>query len=541
MTQTLPTQPPHTPPGRRAPASPDASRPAPTHHRGLGGLAVRIVLLAIVDALAVYGLFALAAARSWWMFGALLVGTVAVNVVYATKRHVPAKYLAPGIALLLVYQVYVVLYTGVAAFTNYGDGHNSDKPDAVAAILAHSETRVPDSPVRPASVVARGDRVGLLVTLPDRSVRLGWAGHPLEPVAQPVPDAGGRAVAAPGWHALTYSQIAGRQREISELRVPVADDPNSGSLRTADGISAAAYRSTLDYDQSADTITDRATGIVYRPTSDGVFAAPDGTRLSPGWKVFVGPDNFERILTDRDIRGPFLGVLVWTFFFAAVSVAVPFGVGLVLATILDGKRLRGHRIYRSLIMLPYAFPAFLAALVWQGMLNTDYGYVNVSLLDGAHIPWLTDPWLARLSVLAVNVWISFPYMFLICTGALQAIPAEVTEAARIDGAGRRQVLRHIKLPLLLTAVTPMLIATFAFNFNNFNVIYMLTGGGPKDPDAPIEVGSTDLLISLVYKLAFGGSNRQYGLACAVSILIFVVVAAISVIGLRRSRAFEEQT
>ncbi|MFE2952751.1 ABC transporter permease subunit [Embleya sp. NPDC059267] len=538
MTHTLPTRPPHAPPGRRPPAE---GRPASARRRGLGGLAARIVLLAVVDALAVYGLLALAADRSWWMFGALLVGTVAVNIVYATKRHVPAKYLAPGIALLLVYQVYVVLYTGVAAFTNYGDGHNSDKPDAVAAILAHSETRVPDSPVRPASVVARGDRLGLLVTGPDRSVRLGWPGHPLEPVEQPVRDPAGRAVAAPGWRPLTYSQIAGRQQEISALRVPVTGDPNSGSLRTADGISAAAYRSTLAYDRAADTITDRVRGVVYRPTSDGVFAAPDGSRLSPGWKVFVGADNFRRILTEEDIRGPFLGVLVWTFFFAGVSVALPFGIGLLLATVLNGKRLRGHRIYRSLIMLPYAFPAFLAALVWQGMLNTDYGYVNVSLLDGAHIPWLTDPWLARLSVLAVNVWISFPYMFLICTGALQAIPAEVTEAARIDGAGRWQVLRHIRLPLLLTAVTPMLIATFAFNFNNFNVIYMLTGGGPKDPDAPIEVGSTDLLISLVYKLAFGGSNRQYGMACAVSILIFVVVAAISVIGLRRSRAFEEQT
>ncbi|MGC0416974.1 ABC transporter permease subunit [Embleya sp. AB8] len=536
MTQTLPNRP--------APPAPDPrptgrARPTPALRRGPAGLAARIVLLSTVDALAVYGLFALAARHSWGMFGALLVGTVAVNVVYASKRHVPAKYLAPGVALLLVYQVYVVLYTGVAAFTNYGDGHNSDKPDAVAAILAHSETRVPDSPVFPASVVARGDRVGLLLTMPDHSVRLGRPGHPAEPVAQPVYDAGGRAVAAPGWTALTYAQIAGRQREISELRVPAGEDPNSGSLRTADGISAAAYRSTLVYDRAADTITDRARGTVYRPTSDGVFAAPDGSRLSPGWKVFVGLDNFQKILTDRDIRGPFLSVLLWTFVFAGVSVAVPFAIGLVLAAVLNGRHLRGHRFYRSLIMLPYAFPAFLAALVWQGLLNTDYGYVNVSLLDGAHIPWLTDPWPARLSVLAVNVWISFPYMFLICTGALQAIPAEVTEAARIDGAGRWQVLKQIRLPLLLTSVTPMLIATFAFNFNNFNVIYMLTGGGPKDPDAPIEVGSTDLLISLVYKLAFGGSTRQYGLACAVSILIFVVVAAISVIGLRRSRAFEE--
>jgi len=142
-------------------------------------------------------------------------------------------------------------------------------------------------------------------------------------------------------------------------------------------------------------------------------------------------------------------------------------------------------------------------------------------------------------VLIVNLWLGFPYMFLICTGALQSIPEDVNEAATVDGASPWQAFRLIKLPLLLVSVAPLLIASFAFNFNNFNVIYMLTNGGPRDTAAPIPVGFTDILISMVYKVAFTGQNRDYGLASAYSIIIFIVVAVISIIAFRRTKSLEE--
>ncbi|NUR82528.1 MAG: ABC transporter permease subunit [Nonomuraea sp.] len=464
--------------------------------------AVKFLILGVVDALAVYGLVGLAGQRSWWMFWALLAGTVAINAIYLSSRAVPAKYLAPGLALLLVYQVYVVLYTGYAAFTNYGDGHNGTKADAVAAILAAGEVRVP-GPSVPIRVAERDGELGFLLD----GGRVGTA-------------AGVRDAA--GWTALPYDGIVERQADITRLRVPV----DGGRLRTADGVTAARFRSKAVYRDGAIV----SSGVVYRDDGRGAFASADGRRLSPGWQVFVGPENFVSVLTDARLRGPFLGVLVWTFAFAALSVGLSFGFGLVLAVVLDG-----FRLYRTLLIFPYAFPAFMAALLWQGLLNPDHGFVNQVLLGGAAVPWLEDPWLARLSVLAVNVWIGFPYMFLICTGALQAIPPGVAEAARVDGAGPWRVLRSVKLPLLLGSTAPVLVATFAFNFNNFNVIYMLTGGGPRDAAAPFDVGSTDLLISLVYKLAFGGSARNYGLACAVSILIFAVIAAVSLAGFKRRR------
>ena len=161
------------------------------------------------------------------------------------------------------------------------------------------------------------------------------------------------------------------------------------------------------------------------------------------------------------------------------------------------------------------------------------------LLGGANVEWLTDPWLAKFSVLFVNLWLGFPYMFLVCMGALQAIPDELQEAATVDGAKPWAVFRLIKLPLLLVTVAPLLIASFAFNFNNFNVIYMLTDGGPRDSNAPIPVGFTDLLITMVYSVAFESGNKQYGLASALSILIFIVVGAISYVGFRQTRKLEE--
>jgi len=139
----------------------------------------------------------------------------------------------------------------------------------------------------------------------------------------------------------------------------------------------------------------------------------------------------------------------------------------------------------------------------------------------------------------VNLWLGFPYMFLVCMGALQSIPDELQEAATVDGAKPWAVFRLIKLPLLLVTVAPLLIASFAFNFNNFNTIYMLTDGGPRDSNAPIPVGFTDILITMVYKVAFTGQSRDYGLASAYSIIIFIIVAVIAVIAFRRTKTLEE--
>ena len=143
-------------------------------------------------------------------------------------------------------------------------------------------------------------------------------------------------------------------------------------------------------------------------------------------------------------------------------------------------------------------------LLWRDMFNTDFGLINK--LFGLNIDWFGNPWAARAAVLIVQLWMGYPYMFLVCTGALQAIPADLTEAAGVDGAKPFYAFRTITFPLLLVAVAPLLIATFAFNFNNFGAIFLVSGGGPFPADNPT-VGATDLLISYTYRLAFGGTGR----------------------------------
>jgi arabinogalactan oligomer/maltooligosaccharide transport system permease protein len=172
------------------------------------------------------------------------------------------------------------------------------------------------------------------------------------------------------------------------------------------------------------------------------------------------------------------------------------------------------------------------------MFNQDFGIINQMM--GTNIPWLRDPTLAKLSILIVNLWLGFPYMFLISTGALQAIPNELKEASYVDGATPRQAFRRVTFPLLLVALAPLLIASFAFNFNNFNIIYLLNGGGPPIEGAQTPAGHTDILISYTYRLAFeSGRGADFGFASAIAIIIFILVATISALSFRRTRVLEE--
>jgi arabinogalactan oligomer/maltooligosaccharide transport system permease protein len=229
-------------------------------------------------------------------------------------------------------------------------------------------------------------------------------------------------------------------------------------------------------------------------------------------------------------------VLIWTFVYAALTVLTTFALGLTLALILNHTRVKGRKYLRSVLIIPYAVPGFLSLMIWAGLLNDDFGTINA--LFHSHIPWLTDPVWAKVSTLLVNLWLGFPYMFLICTGAIQSIPAELSEAAEVDGAKPRQILMKIKLPLLLVTVSPLLIGSFAYSFNNFGGIYLLTGGGPPVADSQI-AGATDILISYTYKLAMeAGHGNDYGLSCAISILIFFMVAGVATLSFTRTRALE---
>ena len=504
----------------------------------------KITALGLLCATAVYAALVLFMNDRWLIGSLVVVGAAALTWIYLQRGALPAKYLTPGLVFLLIFQIFVVLYSGYVAFTNYGTGHNSTKDHAIHSIMLQTQDRVPDSRTYQVSILEESgdlltsDDLHFAVVSGDGAIRIGAEESPLE-VTEDATVEDGRVIAVEGYDVLPFAELLNRQQEVTDLVVPISEDPNEGYLRTQDGQRAYVYTSRYEYDEVEDTMTNSETGTVYIDRGEGAFVSQDGEQLLPGWRVQVGLDNFVRAVTEESIRGPLIYVTLWTFAFAFLSVVTTFVLGLFLAIVFNDQRMKSRKYYRLVMILPYAFPGFLSALVWAGMMNQEFGFINNVLFGGASIPWLTDPWLAKLSILIVNLWLGFPYMFLVCTGALQSIPEELTEAAQVDGAKPFQAFRNIKLPLLLTALAPLLISSFAFNFNNFNLVYMLTGGGPRDVSAGVNVGSTDILISMVYKVAFVGGQADYGLASAFSILIFIIVGTVSVIAFRKTKALEE--
>lgn len=252
----------------------------------------------------------------------------------------------------------------------------------------------------------------------------------------------------------------------------------------------------------------------------------------------IGFANYIEVLSGS-IRKVFFPVFGWTICFAALSTCGSYLTGLVLAILLNNKHMRESRIYRAILIVPWALPATIAILAWQGLLNEQYGGIN-SLFRflgfTGTIPWMTNPFWARAGILIVNVWLGFPYMLNVCLGALQAISADYYEAAEMDGASHWQRFRSITLPLVTRMSIPLVISTFAANFNNFGNIYMITQGGPARVDNQF-AGYTDILASVTYKMTTW-SNR-YELSATFSVLCFLIVGAITLLWMHLSGQFKE--
>lgn len=256
---------------------------------------------------------------------------------------------------------------------------------------------------------------------------------------------------------------------------------------------------------------------------------------------FIGFKNFVYIF--RNASKALWPVFVWNVVFAAFTVLSTALVGLLLGVLLNNKDLKLRNFYRTLLIISWALPGVITIQMWVALLNKQFGAINrlLGLLGVYPIPWLLDPLWAKVSVLLVNLWLGFPYMMTATLGALSTIPDELYEAARVDGANALDAFQYITLPLLKTAFVPILLASFAFNFNNFNVIYLLTGGGPAIEGQLSTAQATDILISWAYKTAFRSEGQSaYGLGAAISLVIFVLTVGISLVNFRVSGALREE-
>ena len=477
-----------------------------------------------------------------WVFLAVVWTVVAVLVaVYVTTRAIPAKYLTPGTIFLVLFLVFPILLTVQTSFSNYGDGTRSTKEEAVAQIIGSSVVQTEDAPRYALTVGTSGSTetgpFTFFLVDPDGQA---YAGTPdgLEELDDATIE-GGFVREVDGYEILTAKELneaTAASEELQNFTVPT----DNGAIRQLGISQAFEGRTTLEYDEGSDTITDVETGTEYTVQQRGdreYFVSGEGQRLSDqSWRANVGFDNYKRVLTNETIRGDFLRIFVWTFLFATLSVVTTFGLGLLLAVVFNDSRMRGQKVYRALLIMPYAVPGFISLLIWANFYNRDFGLINN--LTGLNIDWFGDPTTAKIAVVLTNLWMGFPYMFLVCTGALQSISGELTEAAKIDGASGWKGFSRITFPLLLVSVAPLLVATFAFNFNNFNAIQLLTEGGPFTPDNPA-AGGTDILISYTIRLAFGAGGAQIGFASAVSVFLFIITGVIAAMQFRATRRLED--
>jgi arabinogalactan oligomer/maltooligosaccharide transport system permease protein len=520
--------------GTLATIMPPLSKPTGPRYGASFGLIVKYLLLGALNAVVLASLPTMFDKPDYGLAISAIIALVVIDVVYLSKnRFIPAKYLLPGTLFLLVFAVYPIFYLIYISTTNYGTGNNLNKQTAIERIEANSVSAGAESIRYDLQILAEGDPQGELVFLltdPDGERFIGTADG-LTPIDESEIIEDGRRETIAGYVALNTGQANDRVDDVNALVVPGP----SGEIAN-DGFGAAfAKTQTRVYDPETDTIFDSSTNTTYSVV-DGQFVSDDGEALVPGWRASIGLENYERLANDQQTRSVFVRVLIWTILFSLFSVGLSFGLGLLLAIVFNDERMFGRRWYRSLIIIPYAIPSFMTALVWRGMLNQQFGVINRWF--GVNLPWLDGQWLPYFSILLVNTWLGFPYMFLVCTGALQSIPSDLTEAANVDGASGFKAFRLITFPLLLVAVGPLLVASFAFNFNNFNIIYLLTEGRPPVPGS--DAGRTDILISYVYKIAFSsGGGADYGFAAAVSLIIFLIVATISAFSFRATRSLEE--
>ncbi|MDT3394735.1 MAG: sugar ABC transporter permease [Bacillota bacterium] len=269
------------------------------------------------------------------------------------------------------------------------------------------------------------------------------------------------------------------------------------------------------------------------------FTNYDHNHLPPrnlfGW---VGLVNFKNILTG-DISGTFFPLLGWTLLWALFATASCFIFGILLALLINHKSVKFKKFWRTIFVITMAVPPFVSLLVMQNLLHAA-GPINTLLQNlgwiTEPIPFLTDALLAKISIIVVNMWIGIPITMLISTGILINMPEDQIEAARIDGANGFHIFRYITFPQILMVMLPSLIQQFIGNINNFNVIYLLTGGGPSNSRF-YGAGDTDLLVTWLYKLTV--ESADYNLASVIGIITFVLSAVFSLFAYTRTNSYKK--
>jgi ABC-type sugar transport system permease subunit len=508
-------------------------------------LLLRIIFVVLFDAGAAWFIYNAWARGFIELMIIVSVVTLMMNLIFLLPKAYAYRWMAFGLAFLILFTIYPMLFTLYIAFTNYGDGHLLTKEQALP--LIQQETYLPETGRSYAWTAFKSDAgdYALWLVDPDGATFLARPGEaivaavPGDPGIGPA-DSKGIPESIDGYNRLNVL-LAAADPNLPNIKFGV-EGPDSKTVQIRSPSEAAELAIRYQYDPATDTVVDQSNGEIYY-NIDGTFQSRTGKEIRPGFRATIGFDNFVQFATSPALSGPLVRILTWNFIFPTISVLSTFALGLAIAIMFNDKDFPFKKIIRSLLLIPYTIPGLITILIWRGMMNPEFGIINRTLEGaiGTAPPWTTQATWAQAAVLIVNLWLGYPYFMLITSGALQSISADLYEAATVDGATAWQKFRGITLPLLLVAVGPLLIASYVFNFNNFNLIYLFIGGGPPIAGANTQAGHTDLLISYVYKLAFesGGRGVQYGYASAISMIVFFIVGTLTLLQYRFTNMWEE--
>ncbi len=270
----------------------------------------------------------------------------------------------------------------------------------------------------------------------------------------------------------------------------------------------------------------------------------DPSHIPPNNTVdWVGFQNFVELLGGQNTWSVgFLRVAVWTLVWAVLATFTCYFGGLIVAVWLKEINFHISPLFRFIFILPYAVPSVVSMLVWKNLLNGSFGIVNRTLMSigliSQPVPWLGTPIMAQFTCVLINLWAGFGYFMLLSMGTMTAISEDMNEAAKIDGANRRQIFSKITLPLVLYQTLPLIIMSFAHNVNNFGAIYFLTNGAPTVADSTTTMaGGTDILVTWIYKLTI--TLMKYNYASVIAVMIFIVLAPFAIWQFRQTKAYKE--
>lgn len=493
----------------------------------------------------------------WFIYQALQLGSlqlagvvtvifVLVNIILLLPQAYAYRWMVIGLSFLILFTIYPMLFTIYVAFTNYGDGHLLSQQQALAVI--QKETYLPKTGKSYKWTAFKSEANTYALWLCESScqggasfiAKEGTALTPARPGDPGIGEADGNGIpkTIDGYTRLNPI-LAATDQNLTQIKFGLEGQ----SIQVRSPSEAAELKPRYSYDPAANTLTDLENGDVYNDINGTYTSRTSGKQIIPGYQAFVGLKNFTNFLQSPALRGPLVQILIWNFIFPLLSVVSTFSLGLGIAILFNDRNFPLKKVFRTLLLVPYTIPSVITVLIWRGLMNPDLGIINhlTKTYLGFSPPWFSEPLWAQAGVLLVNLWLGYPYFMLITSGALQSIPADLYEAATIDGANSWQSFRNITLPLLLVAVGPLLIASYVYNFNNFGLIYLFINGGPPIVGATTQAGHTDILISYVYNLAFasGGRGVQYGLASAISIIVFFIVGTITLIQFRFTNMWEE--